>query len=414
LRESPEERIFTVSEVTARVKAVIESTLPTFWVEGEISNFVHHGSGHMYFTLKDAGSQLPSVMFRNVNRSLVFRPENGMKVVAWGRVKVYEPSGRYQLYVESMKPAGLGELAVAVERLKRKLAAEGLFDAKRKRPLPQFPGTVAVATSPTGAAVRDIIRVARERFPSTRLVLVPTPVQGPDAVPGIVEAIDIVDKWGEADVLIVGRGGGSLEDLMAFNDEAVARAIYSAGTPVVSAVGHEIDLSISDLVADVRAATPSNAAELVVPDRRALMRNMDSLRLRARRAIESQVSSLLERARSLTAAYAFRLPGELIERLMQRTDELVRRLTSATQARTAAAASGLERLMSELRLADPRNIMARGFAAVSLLPELSPVRSVRDVSEGAAVRVTMVDGHFEGEVQQVSDPPGDDTSERGQ
>lgn len=401
MREPLEETILSVSEVTARVKAVIESALPTFWVEGEISNFVHHGSGHMYFSLKDASSQLPSVMFRNANRSLAFKPENGMKVLAWGRVKVYEPSGRYQLYVESMKPAGLGELAVAVERLKRRLAAEGLFDPERKKPLPRFPVTVAIATSPTGAAVRDIIRVASQRFPSTRLVVAPTRVQGPEAVAGIVDAIRMVDEWGEADVLIVGRGGGSLEDLMAFNDEAVARAISSARTPVVSAVGHEIDLCISDLVADVRAATPSNAAELVLPDRRALVRGVETLLARASRAVESRVDSRIDRVRSLLRAYAFRLPGELTERLMQRTDELVRRLTSATEARAVAARSRLERLMSELRLADPMNIMARGFAAVSLLPGLSPVRSVEDVSEGATVRVTLADGHFEGEVGEV-------------
>jgi exodeoxyribonuclease VII large subunit len=213
----------------------------------------------------------------------------------------------------------------------------------------------------------------------------------------------MVDEWGEADVLIVGRGGGSLEDLMAFNDEAVARAIYSAATPVVSAVGHEIDLCISDLVADVRAATPSNAAELVVPDRRSLVRGLDGFLLRATRAVESRVDSQIDRVRSLVRAYAFRLPGELIERLMQRTDELARRLTAATEARTVAARARLERVMSELRLADPRNIMARGFAAVSLLPAVSPVRSVRDVSEGARVRVTLVDGHFEGEVGRVFD-----------
>ena len=278
MEEPTKERTYTVSEVTAQVKAVLETSLPVFWVEGEISNFVHHGSGHMYFTLKDEKSQLPSVMFRNANQRLVFAPENGMKVAAWGRIKVYEPSGRYQLYVEAMKPAGLGALAAAFERLKRKLQEEGLFDAEHKKSLPRLPQTVAVVTSGTGAAVRDVIRVVGQRMPSTRIVVVPTPVQGPDAAPGIVQAIEDVDRWGEADIVVVGRGGGSLEDLAAFNDESVARAIHAARTPVISAVGHEIDLTISDLVADVRAATPSNAGELVVPDRRELARSVASLR----------------------------------------------------------------------------------------------------------------------------------------
>jgi exodeoxyribonuclease VII large subunit len=407
MRGQPDERVFSVSEVTAQVKAVLETALPTFWVEGEVSNFVHHSSGHMYFTLKDASSQLPSVMFRGANRKLAFRPENGMQVLAWGRIKVYEPSGRYQLYVESMKEAGLGALAAAFEKLKRKLAAEGLFDPEHKRAIPAFPSTVAVVTSPTGAAVRDVMRVARERFPAARLVVVPVPVQGTDAAPSIVDAIGLIDEWGEADVAIVGRGGGSLEDLMAFNDEAVARAIFGARTPIVSAVGHEIDLTISDLVADVRAATPSNAAELVVPDRIALAGRVDTLRRRAARAVDQRLSTLTDRARSCARAYAFRLPADMIDRLMQSTDELVRRLGTSATARTIEARARLDRALAELRLADPGHIMTRGFAAVALLPALSPIRSVSDVSGGSAVRVTVADGSFDCEVQKVSGKAGD-------
>jgi exodeoxyribonuclease VII large subunit len=402
MRGQLDDRVFSVSEVTAQVKAVLETTLPAFWVEGEISNFVHHSSGHMYFTLKDESSQLPSVMFRNANRALAFRPENGMKVLAWGRIKVYEPSGRYQLYVESMKEAGLGALAAAFERLKRKLSAEGLFETEHKVAIPTFPGTVAIITSPTGAAVRDIIRVATDRFPAAGLVVVPVPVQGASAAPAIVDAIAMVDEWGGADVAIVGRGGGSLEDLMAFNEEAVARAIFAARTPIVSAVGHEIDLTISDLVADLRAATPSNAAELVVPDRRALAGSVETLLGRAGGAVEYRLGSLMDRVRSCARAYAFRLPVEMTERLMQRTDELVRRIGVAVGLKTAEAQALLDRLVSELRLADPAHIMARGFAAVSLLPELLPVRSVRDIAGGDAVRVTVTDGAFDCEVREVS------------
>ena len=406
MHKMQDEQIYSVSEVTARIKAVLETSLPVFWVEGEMSNFVHHTSGHMYFSLKDEKSQLPCVMFKTANRGLAFVPESGMKVAAWGRVKVYEPSGRYQLYVEAMKPAGIGALAAAFEELKRRLAAEGLFDPEHKKPIPRFPGTVAVVTSATGAAVRDIIRVVGERFPGTRVVVVPAPVQGRDAVPGIVRAIELIDEWGEADVAIVGRGGGSLEDLMAFNDEAVARAIYAARTPIVSAVGHEIDTTIADLVSDRRASTPSNAGELVVPDRRDLARSVGSLRSRLVGAVENGLDKLAGRIRTCARAYAFRLPGELVDRLTQRTDELTRRLFAAVTARQNTAATRVARLTSELRLADPSHIMARGFAAVSLLPTLRPVRSVGDVSDGAEVRVTVADGSFDCEVQGVAMKPG--------
>jgi len=404
--QKQDEQVYSVSEVTARIKTVIETSLPVFWVEGEISNFVHHSKRHMYFSLKDEKSQLPCVMFKTANRSLTFVPENGMKVAAWGRVKVYEPSGRYQLYVESMKQAGIGALAAAFEELKRKLADEGLFDAEHKKPIPRFPETVAVVTSATGAAVRDIIRVIGERFPGTRMVVVPTAVQGRDAVPGIVSALEMIDEWGEADVAIVGRGGGSLEDLWAFNEEAVARAIFGARTPIVSAVGHEIDTTIADLVADMRAATPSNAGELVVPDRRELARAVASSHSRLLTAIDAALGERVSRTTNCIGAYAFRLPGELIDRLTQRTDELSRRLSVAVTARLSTVAAGVDRLASELRLADPTHIMARGYAAVSTIPSLAPVRSVGDVSGGSGVRVTVTDGSFDCEVQSVAVKPG--------
>ncbi len=401
-----EERIYSVSEVTAQVKAVIESSLPSFWVEGEISNFVHHSSGHMYFTLKDDKSQLSCVMFRHQNARLSFRPESGTKVTAWGRVKVYEPSGRYQLYVERMKPAGAGALAAAFEALKRRLKAEGLFDEDRKREIPAFPRTVAVVTSPTGAAVRDVIRVVRKRAPQVRLVVVPTAVQGKDAVPGIVAALDLLDAWGGADVAIVGRGGGSLEDLWAFNDEAVARAIAGARTPIIAAVGHEVDFTIADFVADARAATPSHAAEQAVPDGAEQRRSLASLHARLGAATRTRVRGVGERVERARRAYAFRLPRELTERLAQRIDELSRRIGSTVTARLDALTARLERYSAELRLADPSHILGRGYAAISLLPDLRPVRSIGDVARGDRVRVTVVDGAFDGEVVELARQAG--------
>jgi exodeoxyribonuclease VII large subunit len=400
------DRVYTVSDVTADVKAVLEASLPTLWVEGEISNFVHHTSGHMYFTLKDEKSQLSSVMFKFRNAKLHFTPESGMKVLAWGRIGVYEPAGKYQLYVERMRPAGVGDLAAAFEKLKRKLAREGLFDELHKKPIPAMPGTVAAVTSPTGAAVRDVIRGVRSRFPAARVVVVPTPVQGGDAPAGIVRSISLVDKWGEVDVMIVGRGGGSLEDLWAFNDEGVARAIFAARTPVVSAVGHEVDFTIADFVADVRAATPSNAAELVVPDREELGRAIGALESRLATGVGSRLRARAERVERYRSAYVFRLPRALVEGLAERVDELAHRVGLAASGRLASAKQGVERAIVELRLADPSHILERGFAAVAVLPELSPVRTVADVGVGSEIRVTLADGALDARVASVATKRG--------
>ncbi len=402
MEDRQEKRVLTVSQVTVMVKSVLESSLSLFWVEGEISNFVHHSSGHMYFTLKDEGSQLSSIMFKYKNARLAFAPENGMKVVAWGGIKVYEPAGRYQLYVEEMRPAGIGALAAAYEKLKRRLEDEGLFDSATRKPLPEFPKTVAVVTSPTGAAVRDVIRVVRARYPLTRLVVVPTRVQGADAIPEIVAAIEAVDTWGEADVMVVGRGGGSLEDLWAFNDESVARAIFASRTPIISAVGHEVDFTISDFVADMRAATPSHAGEIAVRDRADLKREIERLTVRLEAASEFTMNRLSERLRLLETAYGFRLPTALVERLSQSVDELARRSGGAVRIDLERAAGKLERLRTGLRLSDPARIMARGYAAVGVLPSLKPVRSADDVRTGVGVRVTLADGRFDGTVGEVT------------
>jgi exodeoxyribonuclease VII large subunit len=396
------ERTYTVSEVTAAIRHILEESLPVVWVEGEISNFNRHSSGHMYFTLKDEKSQLPAVMFRQANAKLAFAPQSGMKVLAYGRIGVYEPSGKYQLYVDRMRPAGIGELAAAFEELKRRLSAEGLFDKAHKVPVPKYPGTVAVVTSPTGAAVRDVIRVARARSASVRLVVVPTPVQGAEAAPGIVSALRIVDEWGGADVCIVGRGGGSLEDLWAFNDERVARAIFAMRTPVVSAVGHEVDYTIADFVADVRASTPSNAAEIAVPDRRAIRRGVLVSAGRLDRALHARVGRLSQRVSSLRGAYGLRIPLDLIERLSQRVDELGARAAGGARNALASARARLDRYAAELTAVDPSSVLARGFATVALLPALSSVTSARHVDAGARVRVRVSDGSFDCTVDSVS------------
>ena len=262
--------VFTVSELTRHIRDTLESAYPDVWVEGEVSNLRVPSSGHCYFTLKDDSSQLRVVMFRMQARQLRFVPGDGLKVICRGRLNVYEARGEYQLVAEMMEPKGVGDLQLAFEQLKQKLHGEGLFEAARKRALPFLPERVAVVTSPTGAAVRDIIRVMHRRFPNVGIIVVPVKVQGEEAPAEIAAALELVSRHGLADVIIAGRGGGSLEDLWAFNTEVVARAIAASAVPVVSAVGHEVDLTIADLVADLRAPTPSAAAELVVREKREL------------------------------------------------------------------------------------------------------------------------------------------------
>jgi Exodeoxyribonuclease VII large subunit (EC 3.1.11.6) len=303
--------IYSVSDVNRRIKQVIEGDefLSGIWVRGEISNFTYHTSGHMYFSLKDASARLRCVMFRGNNMRLKFMPADGMLVFAYGAVGVYEKAGDVQLYVEDMMPAGTGSLYLAFLQLRDRLAAEGLLDAARKRPLPRFPSVVGVVTSPTGAAVRDIITVISRRAPGTTILVVPAQVQGDEAPESIVKALDLVNRASALiDVVIVGRGGGSIEDLWAFNDERVARAIAGCKVPVISAVGHETDFTIADFVADRRAPTPSAAAEMAVPDMAETRQAFLQLSLRLEAAAKAEVRRHRERLERVARSHVFRFP----------------------------------------------------------------------------------------------------------
>ena len=291
-----ERPVLTVSELTQAVKETLEldARFQNILVRGEISNFKHHTSGHMYFTLKDEKSRLKCVMFRSHNARLRFRPEDGLKVIAGGRLGVYEVAGEYQLYVEELYPEGLGALHLAFEQLKAKLQAEGLFDPARKRPLPGLPRTVGIVTSPTGAAIRDMVSVLRRRFPNVNILLAPAIVQGDAGPPSVIRALELLNWRDDVDVIIVGRGGGSLEELWTFNDEGVARAIAASRIPVISAVGHETDFTIADFVADRRAPTPSAAAEIAVPERAKLLQDVRDQEERLRLAIQKRIRQLRE------------------------------------------------------------------------------------------------------------------------
>jgi len=351
--------VLTVTELTHRVKSLLESAVGSVWVSGEISNLRVPSSGHMYFTLKDEACHLAAVMFRGRNRSLRFRPDNGLEVVLHGSVTVYESRGQYQIIVDQMEPRGVGALQLAFEQLKKKLDEEGLFDQAHKIPIPALPRRIGVVTSLTGAAIRDILTVVRRRFSGVHLLLCPVRVQGDQAPPEIADGIRALDALGDIDVIIVGRGGGSIEDLWAFNDEGVARAIYESTTPVISAVGHEIDFTISDFVADLRAATPSAAAELVVGEREAMRDNVVRRRQRLALAMRRTVETARHRMRLMQESYVLLRPDHMYRDRQQRLDDLSEMLHRGIHDELTLRRSQLERLTDAVRHLRPQLVIAR-------------------------------------------------------
>jgi len=436
--------VFTITELTRHIRETLESAYPDVWVEGEISNLRVPSSGHCYFTLKDEGAQLRAVMFRMQARLLRFVPEDGLKVICRGRINVYEQRGEYQLIAEMLEPKGVGDLQLAFEQLKQKLQQEGLFDAVRKKPLPFLPSRVAVITSATGAAVRDIIRVMHRRFPNVAILVVPVKVQGDEAPQEIALAVATVNQHNLADVIIVGRGGGSLEDLWAFNTEIVARSIAASAIPVVSAVGHEVDVTIADCVADLRAPTPSAAAELVMREKRELLQLVAQYELRLREGWGKQRERILSRIE--LACSRLRHPARRIADLQLRLDDLQGRMTAAvprliTRRRTAInsacriiaaqspagriaanrlrasffqqrlaagmaavvqrKSSVLQTLVAQLSAFNPAAILARGYSMTRLLPSLRIVRSSDEVAPGAAVQLTLGKGVVDCIVEKI-------------
>ena len=396
-----EQRIYTVTELTGELKKILERNFSHVWVAGEISNFHPHSSGHYYFSLKDERAHLGAAMFRGANRQLKFKLEDGLAVLCLGRISLYEPQGKYQLVVESIEPQGLGALQLAFEQLKTKLAAAGLFAAERKRPLPKFPKHIGVVTSPTGAVIRDIINVLSRRDPRIHLFLVPVNVQGEKAAPEIAAAIDLINEHGLAEVMIVGRGGGSLEDLWAFNTEMVAQAIARSKIPVVSAVGHETDFTIADFVADLRAPTPSAAAELVSP-------NLVELRLQAK-AIENRllrgVEAWLHWNREKVAHLVQRLkhPARRLEELNLRVDEWTARLQRAMEHFLKTHQQHLRSLSEQIHLVSPLAVLQRGYSLTYRYLEDGSKILVKDaasVKVGDGLQILL----GEGEIRAVVKP----------
>jgi exodeoxyribonuclease VII large subunit len=328
----PERKLYTVSRLNREARLILERGLPVVWVEGELSNLSQPASGHWYFSLKDRDAQLRCAMFRTRNTGVGFTPKSGQHVVARGRVTLYEPRGDYQLIVEHMEEAGVGALKREFERLKTQLTAEGLFALERKRPLPAFPRRVGVITSPTGAAIRDVLHILARRFPPTEVLIYPTAVQGAAAVPQILAALAVANARAECDVLILARGGGSLEDLWAFNDERLARAIHASPLPIVTGIGHEVDFTIADFVADARAPTPSGAAELVVPDRNACLDVLSRTAERFNVAMRRELRTVSTRFDSARQRLKLLHPGARLVQQEQRLDDLEQRLLTALRA----------------------------------------------------------------------------------
>jgi exodeoxyribonuclease VII large subunit len=440
-------RVLTVSQLSQQLRETLEQRFPAVWVEGEISNFKVYGSGHAYFTLKDAGAQVRAVLFRNRTRRVRFEPGDGLHVLAFGAIEVYAPRGEYQLVVELLEPRGLGALQLAYEQLKARLAAEGLFEPARKRALPRFPRKIGIVTSPSGAALRDMLRVIGRRFGELHIVIAPARVQGEGAAEEIVRGIGELNRLGDVDVIIVGRGGGSLEDLWAFNEEIVARAIAASTAPVISAVGHEVDVTIADFVADLRAPTPSAAAELVVREKQAIVESLQGLTARLERAMRRRLDRERAQLARLATRRALTDPGRPLRDWQRRLDDAVARLRRAVHARlrdaahrSGVAAVGLRRGSPFARLAEqrrrldeldrraravararvdrdrhrlralagrldslsPLGVLARGYS-LTRLASGEIVRDARQAPPGSRVDVLLAEGRLGCRVESVSE-----------
>ena len=396
-----DQHVFGVAEVNQLVKQLLdgEPMLQNIYVRGELSNYKMYPSGHHYFTLKDADGALRCVMFRGQASRLRFRPENGMQVIARGRITVFPRDGAYQLYCDALTPEGAGDLAVAFEQLKAKLHAEGLFDPAHKKPLPRYPQRIAVVTSAAGAAVHDMIRILRRRYPIAKVILLPVRVQGTEAPPEIAGAIRYADRWKIGDVIITGRGGGSMEDLWAFNDERVARAIYDCETPIISAVGHEPDVTISDFVADARASTPSNAAEIAVPDQVELLRWLRGAGDRMVQCETGRLEAARQRLDNLASKRVMRDQMAYVQdkrmelaHLQQRLGDLSGALLSRRRQRFSALAAALDAM-------SPLKVLGRGYA-VARSRDGTILKSGREVAPGDRVSVTLSEGGFDAVVER--------------
>ncbi len=391
--------VFSVTELNNYVKRILDNdeNLKNVFVTGEISNFKNHYSGHMYMTIKDEGGAIKAVMFSSYASRLKFVPENGMKVIIFGSVSLYNKDGSYQLYITDMQPDGVGALNLAYEQLKEKLQNEGLFNAEFKKPIPEFPQKIGVMTAPDGAAVRDVFSVLKRRYPVAEIVFCPVAVQGVSAAPEIAKAIKLFNEQNAADVLIVGRGGGSLEDLWAFNEEIVARAIFQSQIPVISAVGHETDFTIADFVADLRAPTPSAAAELAVPDIFELKSDLLGLKQHLSVLMRNKIYGEKEKLENLEKQITILSPSNKIKNSRQELSNLYEKVVNSITLKMNDEKAKISLLSSKLNALSPLEVLSRGYS-ISYKNEM-PIKSVNDVNTGDNIKIRVTDGEFFAEVK---------------
>lgn len=386
----------TVSELTGYIKQLVDNDrlLSHVWVVGEISNYKAHTSGHMYFSLKDQNAVIKAVMFKTQNSRLKFRPEEGMRVIVRGYVSVYPPTGAYQLYVDDMQPDGTGALYLAFEQLKNRLEAQGFFDASRKKPIPRLPKAIGVITSPTGAVIRDITHILNRRYPNARVIIYGSAVQGAEAPPQLIKGIQCFNRLKNVDVIILARGGGSLEDLWPFNDEGLARAILASEIPIISAVGHETDYSISDFVADLRAPTPSAAAEMVMPEKEALKQELKSLEHRLPVALTHRLNNERERLLRLQNSRSLQRPLEMVNQKRLRLDMLEQLLVQHSRNRVERTRASLQLAAGKLNALSPLTVLSRGYSVVHNLKG-EVIKSSKNLKPGDLLQVTVKEGRFE-------------------
>lgn len=401
MNEQKEKHVYSVSELTKYIRVILEDSFPSVWVEGEISNYVLHSSGHMYFSIRDANATLKCAMFRRANEKLKFKLKDGMKVICFGSISVYEARGDYQLIAEEIEPKGIGALQLQFQQLKERLFKEGLFDQRHKVPVPFLPTRIGIVTSPTGAAIRDILNIARRRFSNVEIIINPVKVQGGAAKDEIAAAIGQFNILKNIDVMIVTRGGGSLEDLWPFNEEIVARAIYDSEIPVISAVGHEIDYTISDFVADFRAPTPSAAAELVIPKKEDLVNLINTSATRLKNAIAGKIDILTEKLATLKDGYILRQPLNVIIQYEQKIDDLRKDVAIRIDHIVKMRSENFNLLISKLGALSPLGILARGYSITLKLPEGVIVKGAAALKRGDMVETRLGKGKFKSKVEEI-------------
>jgi exodeoxyribonuclease VII large subunit len=396
-----DEKIFSVTAITRLIKYTLEESFPSVWVEGEISNYVHHSSGHRYLVLKDDRATLRATIWRSVGQTLRFEPENGMKVRAFGDISVYEKAGNYQLNIRRLVPAGVGELEVAFRQLYEKLSKEGLFDESRKKPVPKFPERIGLVTSPTGAAIRDIIQIARRRNDSIRLILYPAQVQGKGAEYSIIAGIEYFNRRDDIDAIIIGRGGGSLEDLWAFNEEVLVRAVADSKKPIISAVGHEIDTTLSDLAADLRAPTPSAAAELIIWDKSAFLGQIARFLAQMDYYLKASIQGHKMVIRRHLQRPVLARPESLIREKQQNLDNLSKHLDIAGKNILEKSKNGLSLGLSRLESLSPMAILGRGYAVLKSVASGLPIKSVGSLRTKDLIEAILSDGSATARIEEV-------------